>query len=264
MKYSLEVLHREPVGKKTGKTLLFIHGVGHGAWCWEKYMDYFSEAGYDCYALSLRGHCGSKGHLLLNTFTIDDYVEDVYQTVQKLGEKPILVGHSMGGEIIQKYFLKYQDTISGAVLLASSPVGGMRIWPDVLSMVPVAPQFLLCVLAMYGLIRPPGLIKKALFLNGRLSEEEVARYAPNFCPESLLAMALPVFFHYKPANVNIPVLVLGSDADLFFPMRAQKRNAKAYNVEPVMLPNMCHDMMLDPEWEKGAEEILKFLQQRGV
>ena len=38
MKYSLEVLHREPVGKKTGKTLLFIHGVGHGAWCWEKYM----------------------------------------------------------------------------------------------------------------------------------------------------------------------------------------------------------------------------------
>ena len=75
MKYSLEVLHKEPVVKKMGKTLLFIHGVGHGAWCWEKYMDYFSEAGYDCYALSLRGHCGSKGHLLLNTFTIDDYVE---------------------------------------------------------------------------------------------------------------------------------------------------------------------------------------------
>ena len=117
---------------------------------------------------------------------------------------------------------------------------------------------------MYGLIRSPKRIKNALFLDGRLSEEEVAKYAPNFCPESLLAMALPVFFHYKPANVNIPVLVLGSDADLFFPMRAQKRTAKAYNVEPVMLPNMCHDMMLDPDWKKGAEEILKFLQQRGV
>ena len=125
----------------------------------------------------VRGHCGSKGHLLLNTFTIDDYVEDVYQTVRKLSEKPILVGHSMGGEIIQKYFLKYQDTISGAVLLASSPVGGMSIWPDVLSMVPVAPQFLLCVLAMYGLIRTPKRIKNALFLDGRLSEEEVAKYA---------------------------------------------------------------------------------------
>ena len=174
MKYSLEVLHKEPVGKKTGKTLLFIHGVGHGAWCWEKYMDYFAEAGYDCYALSLRGHCGSKGHLLLNTYTIDDYVEDVYQTVRNLGEKPILVGHSMGGEIIQKYLLKYQNTISGAVLLASSPAGGMRIWPDVLCMVPVAPQFLLCVLAMYGLIKSPKRIKNALFLDGRLTEEEVA------------------------------------------------------------------------------------------
>ena len=187
-------------------------------------------------------------------------MEDVYQTARNLGEKPILVGHSMGGEIIQKYLLKYQDTISGAVLLASSPVGGMRIWPDVLSMVPVAPQFLLCVLAMYGLIRSPKRIKNALFLDGRLSEEEVAKYAPNFCPESLLAMALPVFFHYKPAKVNIPVLVLGSDADLFFPMRAQKRTAKAYNVEPVMLPDMCHDMMLDPDWVKGAEIIKSFLQ----
>lgn len=166
MKYSLEVLHKEPVGKKSGKSLLFIHGVGHGAWCWEKYMDFFSKAGYDCYALSLRGHCGSKGHLFLNTFTIDDYVEDVYETVREIGGKPIIVGHSMGGEITQKYLLKYQNTISGAVLLASSPVGGMRIWPDVLSMISVAPQFLLCVLAMYGLIRSPGLIKKLCFWTG--------------------------------------------------------------------------------------------------
>ena len=82
--------------------------------------------------------------------------------------------------------------------------------------------------AMYGLIRSPKRIKNALFLDGRLSEEEVAKYAPNFCPESLLAMALPVFFHYKPAKVEIPVLVLGSDADLFFPMRAQKRTAKDF------------------------------------
>ena len=182
MNYKLEVLHQSPKGVSTGKTLLFIHGVGHGAWCWEKYMDFFSKAGYDCYALSLRGHCGSKGHLFLNTFTIDDYVEDVYETVREIGGKPILVGHSMGGEITQKYLLKYQDTISGAVLLASSPAGGMRIWPDVLCMVPVAPQFLLCVLAMYGLIRSPKRIKNALFLDGRLSS---GRRGRQVCAELL-------------------------------------------------------------------------------
>lgn len=258
--YSLEILHREPIGKAAGKTLLFIHGVGHGAWCWEKYMNYFSSEGYDCYAMSLRGHCGSKGHLLLNTFTINDYVEDVYQAVKQIGGKPVLVGHSMGGEIIQKYLLKYQDTIDGAVLLASSPAGGMRIWPDVIGMVPVAHQFLICVLAMYHLIRSPKLLKNALFFDGRLPEEEVTKYAPFFQGESILAMALPVFFHYKPAKASIPVLVLGSSDDKFFPMRAQKRNGKAYGVEPVMLPNMCHDMMLDPDWRTGAEVIRKFLQ----
>lgn len=264
MNYKLEVLHKSPEGLSSEKTLLFIHGVGHGAWCWKKYMDFFSKAGYDCYALSLRGHCGSKGHLFLNTFTIDDYVEDVYETVREIGGKPILVGHSMGGEITQKYMLKHQDTIEGAVLLASSPAGGMKIWPDCIGMIPVIPQFLTCVLAMYGLVRSPERIKNALFFDGRVPIEEVTRYAKYLQPESILAMVLPVFFHYKPANAEIPILVLGSSDDLFFPMRAQKRTAKAYGVEPIMLPNMCHDMMLDPEWEKGAEEILKFLQQEGA
>ena len=33
----------------------------HGAWCWrENFMPYFSAAGYDCYAVSLRGQGGSE------------------------------------------------------------------------------------------------------------------------------------------------------------------------------------------------------------
>ena len=37
--------------------LLFLHGSAHAAWCWaEHFLPHFAAAGYDAYALSLRGH----------------------------------------------------------------------------------------------------------------------------------------------------------------------------------------------------------------
>ena len=36
--------------------LVFIHGSFHAAWCWvEHWLPFFSDSGYDCYALSLLG-----------------------------------------------------------------------------------------------------------------------------------------------------------------------------------------------------------------
>lgn len=36
--------------------LVFVHGSFHAAWCWaEHWLPFFSQNGYDCYALSLLG-----------------------------------------------------------------------------------------------------------------------------------------------------------------------------------------------------------------
>lgn len=36
--------------------LVFVHGSFHAAWCWaEHWLPFFSEASYDCYAVSLLG-----------------------------------------------------------------------------------------------------------------------------------------------------------------------------------------------------------------
>jgi pimeloyl-ACP methyl ester carboxylesterase len=39
--------------------LLFVHGLGHGAWCWEHWLDTAAAAGYPAAAVSLRGHADS-------------------------------------------------------------------------------------------------------------------------------------------------------------------------------------------------------------
>ena len=39
--------------------------------------------------------------------SIADYVDDVAAVIDWLGEKPVLIGHSMGGFIIQKYLERH-------------------------------------------------------------------------------------------------------------------------------------------------------------
>ena len=60
-------------------------------------------------------------------------------------------------------------------------------------------------------------------------------------------------------DITTPVFVIGSKDDLLFPGKDVIKTAKAYNVKPVILSGMCHDMQLDKEWEKSADEIHKFI-----
>ena len=120
----LELIHEPP--KVTPKTtpLLFVHGKWHAAWCWqEHFLPYFAGKGYDCYALSLRGHAGSDGHEGLPWTSIADYVVDVAQVAGSLEKPPVVIGHSMGGFITQKYLEKH--AAPAAVLLTPIPPFGL-------------------------------------------------------------------------------------------------------------------------------------------
>lgn len=90
--------------KKTvheNQSILFIHGMYYDAWCYEEYfIPYFTDLGYDYYALSLQNHGKSENKKPFWKVRIKDYVEDVKKTVDKIGGNPILVGHSMGGFIL--------------------------------------------------------------------------------------------------------------------------------------------------------------------
>ncbi|KAB2907936.1 MAG: alpha/beta hydrolase, partial [Dechloromonas sp.] len=100
----LEVFSCQP-GRKTRKPpLLFVHGAFAGGWMWtDTFMPFLAKAGYPCHALSLRGHGGSEGREQINWHSVADYVDDLKTVVDWLGEEPILIGHSMGGFIVQKY-----------------------------------------------------------------------------------------------------------------------------------------------------------------
>jgi pimeloyl-ACP methyl ester carboxylesterase len=58
----LEIISKHPLGGRYPTPLLFIHGMMHGAWCWDvHFLDYFAQHGFAAHAVNLRGHGASEG-----------------------------------------------------------------------------------------------------------------------------------------------------------------------------------------------------------
>jgi pimeloyl-ACP methyl ester carboxylesterase len=105
------------------ETLVFVHGMSHGAWCWEeRFIPYFQAKGYTCLAINLPGH-EQEGSSKAISYSLADYVQALKKLVDDLPEAPILIGHSMGGMIVQRYLKT--GKAKKAILLASVPPSGV-------------------------------------------------------------------------------------------------------------------------------------------
>lgn len=119
----LEVIDKGCSSKSHPTPLLFVHGAWHAAWCWdEHFLSFFADKGYRALALSLRGHGASPTVQPLRACSIADYVKDVCTVADNLPTRPVVIGHSMAGFVVQKY-LETRDAPAG-VLLASIPHRG--------------------------------------------------------------------------------------------------------------------------------------------
>jgi pimeloyl-ACP methyl ester carboxylesterase len=111
--------------EKLEQTLLFIHGAGGNHKLWENQLEFFTRA----IAIDLPGHCVGVGKT-----TIDEYVEDVKMVCDKQGLRNIvMVGHSMGGAIAQKFALKHPEYLKAIVLICTG--ARLRVAPVILAAV---------------------------------------------------------------------------------------------------------------------------------
>jgi len=260
----LEVLVQDPQSNVRPTPVLFVHGMWHAAWCWEEhFLPYFAQRGYSSHALSLRGHGTSQGREGLRWTSLADYVVDVRQVVEQLQRPPVLVGHSMGGMIVQKYLEEYQAP--AAVLLASPPPKGVLF--ATLRVARRHPLVFLktnLTLSMYPIIGKQSLTREAFFSDD-LSEEMVETYFSRMQDESyrayldMMALNLP-----RPKEVKAHMLVLGASNDRIISTGEIEATALAYNTEAGIFPDMAHDMMLEAGWQAVADRILDWLSEQGL
>jgi len=256
----LEVLARRPTGPSQPVPLLFVHGAFVGAWCWEEhFLPFFAEAGYASYAVSLSGHGGSRGRERLDHLSIADYVADLAEIVERLPVPPVLIGHSMGGFVVQKYLEKH--AAPGAVLMCSVPPQGL-------------------VSATFGMLfSHPGLfrdlntlmsggqvaldtLREALFAQP-IGVDDLTKFYRWSQPESHRAIwDMSLFDLPHPSRIkDVPMLVLGAEHDHLMPPSTAEMTARTYGVEAEIFPGMGHGLMLESDWRKVAQRILDWLKE---
>lgn len=257
----LEVIHRSPKGNVKSTPILFVHGKWHGAWCWDEFfLPYFAENGYETHAISLRGHGTSEGKI--RGASLKDYVDDVAQAAKELGKSPIIIGHSMGGFITQKYLEMHNAP--AAVLLSSVPHFGL--WPSTLSLLMQQPLVVLKVLAtlrLYPVVETPALAKHALFSDD-MPDDRVAAYQKRLTDESFRIYLDELGLNLvHPKRVKSPMLVMGAAKDTVISRKGVEATARAYNTKAEFF-DTAHDAMLEANWRPVADRILAWLTEKGL
>lgn len=247
-------------GELARPPLLLVHGAGHGAWCWEPWLERLPGLGWKAFALSLRHHPGSREldeRTFLERTSVDDYTDDVAAVARHLGEPAVVIGHSMGGIVAQRFVARAgRGELDGvpaptALVLLASVVPG-QLGPQRDKPVPADRPY-----------APSRERAQAMYFHGdgplvQQALDRITPESPSVINEYSTGAGVPI----DPADVRCPVLVVTAAHDgTTVPHDA--RIAEYYGGEHLHA-DIGHDVMLDPGWKALQERILDWVQRRVV
>ena len=250
--------------------VIFIHGM----WCnheaWYNFQPAFERAGFRTYAPVLRHHDMEPGTVppaALGATSLRDYVNDLMTFIDTLGEKPVLVGHSMGGLLAQ--ILAARGIAKAAVLLApAAPAGIFAIRPGTIRI--FAPLML-----RWGFWRKPTFPSYRGVRWGVLSEmrEIEARVLYSLMvAESGRATAEIAFWFFDRQkasaapvkDVRCPLLVIAGSKDRITPAAICRKVAQRYGKWADYKEYTAHAHWLpgEPGWEDIAQTCIEWVKEK--
>jgi non-heme chloroperoxidase len=249
-------------------TIVFIHGMWAGPWVWEKFVPIFTARGHRCITPTLRHHDAppDRPPAALGRTSLLDYVDDVERELDRLDEKPVLVGHSMGGIIAQ--ILASRGRARAIVLLSPMPPQGMNVLSRAsLSMFRET-------LKRWGFWKSPSrptFRDASMAMLNRLPPEEQAAVYERLVHESGRAGCETGFWFVDPhrakyvddARVTCPVLVVAGSDDALHPPRMMRATAARYGDRATYLELTGHGHWLigEPGWREVAERIADWIER---
>lgn len=260
----LELISRYPERTPKPTPLLFVHGSFSDARIWDiHFLPYFAKHGYEAHAISLRGHGLSEGYEHLHSWRLTDYVADVAAVVRGMPRPPLLIGHSMGGMIIQKYLEKHSG-VAGMVLMGSVPPQGLLSSNVHMA---VRHPILFQQMVMMNMLGPSyasvDMMRQMLFSKD-MPRAQLKEYLGLVQGESQM-VALDMMWlnplRLRAGQVWLPVLVMGAENDVLVSSSMVRDTARFYRTEAHIFPDMAHAMMVDTRWNEAAALLLDWLGQ---
>jgi non-heme chloroperoxidase len=258
-----------------GTPVVFVHGLWLHADSWGAWVDRFREAGYAPQAPGWPGDAATVEETRNHPEAvagqgIDDIVDHYAQIIGALDAKPIVIGHSFGGLIVQR--LLGQDLAAAAVAIDPAPIKGVVYLP------PSALRVALVAL------KNPANKKRAVTLTPQqfrygfgnaLSETESAELYERWTIPSpgkpLFEAAMANLSPHSPAKVDTanatrgPLLLTAGGSDHTVPPSIVKSTLKQYRKSTAVtdlkeFPGRGHSLALDGGWHEVADAVLDWLK----
>ncbi len=245
-------LHYEATGSGS-ETIIFIHG-NFGSWRW--WAPQFSNLpdSYTAYALDLRG-CGDSEQPETG-YDLETLVSDIEQLTTHLGLKKFhLVGHSLGGALVQEFSCRFPEKVISLTLVAPVPASGLATLhkkkePSFLSNL-FSPENFFSAFSFLGLQK--NLIRQAFQKSMPGSEywselEPLVEIASKMSPNAFsgfLAL-LESWQNPAPERIRCPVLLVHGELDPIVPQHELiPMETQLQNCRRICWPSVGHAPQLE-------------------
>ena len=251
----------------SSKTIVFIHGLFMNPLCWSEWVNFFSMKGFTCHTPAYPFHEGNPPSLRqtvhpdLGQLTLKNVIGHLSEYIDKLPEKPIIIGHSMGGLITQKMIAEGRGT--AGVCISSAPPKGIFSfkWSFLKSNLPVINPFKVNSVCLPSV----NWFQYAMCQN--LTQEQTAReFDRLFIPESRNIPRSSAGSHgyidfKKPHE---PLLFIAGEEDHIIPSSLNRKNFYAYTdrnskTDFKEFPHRTHHICAQQGWQEVATFALDWM-----
>jgi pimeloyl-ACP methyl ester carboxylesterase len=240
--------------------------------CWEHWVDHFRANGCNCIAPAWPGRDEPVDILRkrhpdpqLGRLTLSNVLERLTSTIKALKEKPVLIGHSMGGLAVQ--VLLQRDLAAAGVAIDSAPPMGVFTttwsflkanWPHI---TPFASQSSPIAMSFERF--------QYAFANTLSLAEQRAAYDKYVVPESrrVPRESLTTKIDFK--KPHAPLLLIAGSADNIIPASLCKANYAKYRQSPSStdfkeFAGRTHFIIGQDNWKEVADYVLAWLSEKNV
>jgi pimeloyl-ACP methyl ester carboxylesterase len=261
---------------ETRGPLMLIHGAWLSSGSWDMFTTYFRDRGFEVSAPEWPRKEGDVAALRdsaddIKGLGITEIVDHYTSTIEKLGEPPVLVGHSFGGLIVE--LLLDRGLGRAGVAMSPAPPKGILVLP--FSSLKAASPALAHPSKWHGIV--PLTLEEFTygFVNTFSPEDAKAAYEKYAVPETgqiLYEAGFANFHLHPPTEVHFksgeraPLLIVGADKDHTVPASLSHKQYKKYEksdarTDYLEFAGRPHLMMVAEGWEEIASAINAWLEE---
>lgn len=243
--------------------IIFVHGMFMNASSWSEWETYFAERGHATYAPDWPYRDGTPQQLRsappegLPTLGLEDVLAVYRKAIAEMPEPPILIGHSMGGLVVQ--LLLQEGNVRAGVAIDSAPPAGVRTakWSFLKSNLPVISKR-----------RQPFVPTKAWFdyaFVHTLDDAEAERvWRMHAVPESAQVArdSTSKIAKIDPRADRPPLLLVAGELDHIIPASLNRKNYEFYDGPPTdfrEFDGRTHWICGQDDWEEVAGYVDSWL-----